>query len=222
MEFSLNLTAERSVVRESLKGVLWTIFFHRLFGPVVPVTNEFLDVPYPMVAGAADIDSTMDQKIDELIKQDFSLATHRSQPSVGQIVVLFAQKVVAKSKKRTGWFGQVKEEPQAHTLRWESWVININCLPLLYREHQQLAAASSSVNSAEKLLRLSALSFEATVGQVMELANLHKDHIPPIMTLDVCPFPYDITIDPQSAPRRPPAADDDTWTHYIKKLMEQV
>lgn len=203
-------------------GVLWTIFFHRLFGPVIPVTNEFLEVPYPMVTGAPDIDSKIDSKVDELIKLRFSLPSHSSEPSVGQIVVLFSQKVAAKSKKRSGWFGHVKEEPPASTACWESWTINVNCLPLLYQEHQQPSSAGNTVNPGETLLRLSALSFESTVSEIMELADKHKDHIPPIMTLDVCPFPFDIATDPLSAAKLPPAADDETWAQYIKKLMEQI
>ncbi|KAM9931881.1 hypothetical protein OXX80_008474 [Metschnikowia pulcherrima] len=217
MEFLLNLTAERSVAREALKGVLWTIFFHRLFGPVVPVTNEFLEIPYPMVVGVPDIDSAIDERIDQLIKRDFSSATHNAEPSVGQIVVSFAQKAT-KSKKKSGWFGHVKEEP-ASTV-WETWTINVNCLPLSYSEHQP-SGLTNAVNPAERLLRLSALSFEATLNEILNLANTHKDHIPPIMTLDVCPFPYEITVDPQSA-ANPPAADDETWAQYIKKLMEQI
>lgn len=175
-----------------------------------------------MVAGALDIDSTIDQKIDQLIKQDFSLAAHSGEASVGQIVVLFSQKHPAKSKKRSGWFGQVREEPSALVTCWESWTINVNCLPLLYREHQQFSGPATTVNATEKLLKLSALSFEATLNEIMELANVHKDHIPPIVTLDVCPFPFEISVDPKSTANLPPAADDETWTQYIKKLMEQI
>ncbi|GEQ71844.1 hypothetical protein JCM33374_g5530 [Metschnikowia sp. JCM 33374] len=175
-----------------------------------------------MVAGAPDIDSVLDQKIDQLIKQDFASATHSSEPAVGQIVLSFSQKVATKSKKRSGWFGHVKEDASPTTTCWESWIINVNCLPLSYRGQQHLSGPASTVNSAEKLLRLSALSFETTVNEILALANTHKDHIPPIMTLDVCPFPFDITIDPQSTTTLPPAADDETWTQYIKKLMEQI
>lgn len=222
MEFTLSITAERSVVRESLKGMyatpafellltaglLWTIFFHRLFGPVTPTTNEFIDIPYPMAVGLPDLDSLIDQKIDQLIKKDFGPPHAAAAPSVGQLVVAFLDK--NKLKKKSGWFGHSKDDAK-DLVRWELWIINVNCFPVAL-------AKPDKANTSERLLQLSLASFEDNLLEIMTHVDKNKAHIPPILTLDVSPFPYEIEIDPVGAP--PPAADDESWRHYVERIMD--
>lgn len=201
-------------------GIIWTILFHRLFGPIVPATNEFLDVPYPLVSGMPQIDVAIDSKIDQFIKTTFSPALTAELPAVGQILINFSQKVPPKSKKRSGWFGYARDDSPNASYCWESWVINVNCLPFNYRDTPPMQSSLGTMNNAERLLRLSALSFEDTVNEILSLADTHKDHIPAILTIDVAPFPYEIVVDQTRTSKRPPAADDETWTQYIKKLMD--
>lgn len=228
MEFSISLTADRSVVREALKGmkipnftqkthltpgIVWTIFFSRLFGPITPVTNEFMDVAYPMAADLPDLDALIDTRIDELIKRDFAAST--TQPRVGQLVVQFFDATTTKTKKKSGWFGHVTEI-RSLDQPWESWVINVNCLPI---GSELPVPGDQLLNPAERTLQLSLQSFEKALAEVMDLVDQHRSHIPPIVTLDVLPFPYEIRIDPEEV-HQPPPADDESWATYIKKLLE--
>lgn len=200
-------------------GIVWTIFFNRLFGPVTPTTNEFMDIAYPMAANLADLDSHIDSKIDELIKKDFGSSSNAAQPRVGQLVTRFLDTNATKAKKKSGWFGHVTEDKPG-SLVWETWIVNVNCLPM--GSADQTVPGDQTVNPAERMLQLSLLSFENALAEVMDLVDQHKAHIPPIMTLDVLPFPYEINIDPQSetVSVQPPAADDESWGHYIKKIID--
>ncbi|QEL59674.1 hypothetical protein CJJ09_001756 [Candidozyma auris] len=192
MEFELNLTADRAVVRESLKGVLWCIFFHRLFGPIAPSSHEFMGVTYPVASNLPDVDSLFDQKIDQLIKKDFGSADSLRQPKVGQLLISF-HKNPSKIKKKSSWFGHLKDDVSQETTVWESWRINVNCRPV---PPESLSADTSSVHDR---------------GQ---------RSYSPITTLDVSPFPYEIEIDPKSPKKPPPPPDDESWGNYIKKMLD--
>lgn len=168
-----------------------------------------------MAEGLPDLDSLIDQKIDRLVKKDFLSA---EDSSIGQLVIAFLHKELAK-KKKVGWFGHAKEDGLSVSARWETWIINVNCLPKS-PEIPRLAGPlpSNVMNTAEQLLHLSALSFEDNLNEILTLVDRHKGHIPPIMTLDVSPFPYEIEIDPSTTTKKAP--DDDTWAQYIKKLLD--
>lgn len=228
MDFTLNLTADRAVVRESLKGmlnelviteikltlgVLWCIFFHRLFGPIAPSSHEFMGIPYPVANNLPDIDSLFDQKIDQLIKKDFGSADSLSQPKVGQLLVLFHK--TSKIKKKSLWFGHVKDDLLQDPSVWELWRINVNCRPV---PPEKLPADTALMH--DKGVQLSRQSFEETLMTIYEKIDSKKDHIPPITTLDVSPFPYEIEVDPKSPKKPPPPPDDESWGNYIKKMLD--
>lgn len=171
-----------------------------------------MDIAYPMAADMPDLDSLIDHKIDQLIKKDFTL----NKSSVGQIVVLFLHKSPSKTKKKSGWFGHVRDDESEEAAAWETWILNVNCLPM----STEVVFGDISLNSAERLLQLSLLSFEDNLLQIMDLVDKHKDHIPPIMTLDVSPFPYKIEIDPGVETKQPPSPNDESWGRYIKKMLD--
>lgn len=227
MEFKLNLTANRSVVRESLKGthlcydliqaqftdtsgILWTIFFHRLFGPITPITNEFLDVVYPVAADQPGLDSAIDQKVDELIKTRLT-ALPPTESLEGTILILFMDENHAKAKKKSGWFGHITEGRQA-SLAWETWIILVRCSSPVNQEHLG--------SNVEAIYKPSIASFEENIAIITSLVDLHKEHIPPIMTLDVAPFPYKIEIPLNIAGVHKVAGEDESWSHYIKKMID--
>ena len=43
--------------------------FNRLFGPITPVTNEFMNVSYPMANNLPDLDSLIDEKVNRILNQ---------------------------------------------------------------------------------------------------------------------------------------------------------
>lgn len=174
-----------------------------------------MDIAYPMAANLPDLDSLIDTKIDQLIRNKFA-GVSGDGPRRGKLVVQFLDGNGGKSKKKSGWFGQVTEDKARSP--WETWTINISCLPL---SGVELATpGDQAVNPAERLLQLALLSFESALAEVIDLVDHNKQHIPPIMTLDVLPFPYEITIDPTSDDPRAQEIDDESWGHYIKKIID--
>lgn len=189
---------------------MWTIFFHRLFGPITPTTNEFLDVVYPMAADQPDLDSTIDRKVDQLIKKHL-LALSPAQPPVGVLAILFMDENHAKAKKKSGWFGHITEGKH-ESYAWESWVILVECTPFANPEHLG--------NNVDAIFNPSIASFEENVHLITSWADRHKDHIPPIMTLDVAPFPYKIEVLPKAPGDHKNPGEDESWSHYIKKMID--
>lgn len=191
------------------KGIVWTIFFHRLFGPITPTTNEFLDVIYPMAADQPELDSTIDQKVDELLKTH--LVAQAQAPLEGVLVILFMDENHAKAKKKSGWFGHITEGKQ-ESYSWESWVIRVQCTAFSTPEHLG--------NDVDAMFKPSIASFEENMYIITSLVDRHKDHIPPIMTLDVAPFPYKIEALPKASAAHKGSTEDDSWSHYIKKMID--
>lgn len=173
-----------------------------------------MGIPYPVANNLPDLDSLFDQKIDQLIKKDFGSADSLSQPKVGQLLVLF-HKNPSKIKKKSLWFGHVKDDIQQETTVWESWQINVNCRPV---PPEKLLADTSSMH--DRGVQQSRKSFEENLMAIYEKIDSSKDHIPPITTLDVSPFPYEIEVDPKSSKKPPPPPDDESWGNYIKKMLD--
>ncbi|ABN64532.2 predicted protein [Scheffersomyces stipitis CBS 6054] len=217
MEFFLQLAAERSVVRESIKGVIWTIFFHRLFGPITPVTNEFLNTTYPMAANLPDLDSLIDEKISRLIRQFDSVNA-----KTGRIVIKFLDKNKSKSKKKTGWFAKA-DSPEDEVKVWEVWILTVTCIPLEEPRDSNTSNSSNSNNSnsnnnntSNNTIEISIRSFDENLNKIIDIADTHKDHIPPIMTLDSSPFPYVIEVGQPTS--KEGEEHDESWGEYIKKM----
>ncbi|RYO78952.1 hypothetical protein DL762_008431 [Monosporascus cannonballus] len=67
-EFILEAFADPPSVRDVVKGILHTIFFHRFFPSVAPRSREVLDVTLPYVADA-ELDTMIERRADELAQQ---------------------------------------------------------------------------------------------------------------------------------------------------------
>ena len=217
-----------------LLGIVWTIFFHRIFGPMTPTTNDFFSITYPMAADQPFLDSLIDEKIDLLIKSRLDKGNantkHREDQekgtTYGQIVIQFLGKMVRKSKKKSGWFGQIKSSEADDLQPWEIWTINVKCLPLpkvgsiitTAGTGKESQLTEDHVDEAHtNNVQVSTRSFEECVFKTINIADSHKDHIPPITSLDNMPFPYTIDIEHTT----PPAEEqDESWGKYIKKILD--
>lgn len=168
-----------------------------------------------MASDCPEIDSLIDHRIDQLIKESFTSSQNAPSPMLGQVAVLFGVKDLSKSKKKSGWFGHVKEQVSDDMPIWEKWYLNVKCLPIS-SDPGTLSEGDGIMNNAERLLQLSAASFESNLLQTLDIVDRHRSHIPPILTLDVAPFPYFITVSPSKAVK----TEDETWGHLIKKMMD--
>ncbi|KGR02937.1 hypothetical protein MG1_01183 [Candida albicans GC75] len=202
MEFIINVIAERSVLRESLKGIIWTIFFNRLFGPITPVTNEFMNVSYPMANNLPDLDSLIDEKVNRILNQITEVSNQ------AKINVQFLSK--SSNKKKTGWFGNSTYNVQDNLVVWESWLINVESLPL-----DQVS------NGESKNVQTSIQNFANNLTRIYDIADKFKEHIPPITSLDSAPFPYKIIIpEKKSDHNRDYHTGEEGWGTYIKKILD--
>lgn len=151
-----------------------------------------------MAANLPDLDTLIDERIADAIRKYFDRNVSPDAPS-GRLVVQFFDKRTSKSKKKTGWFGQGKPDDTLYL--WELWILNVACVPETSLEDHSISIAS----------------FEHNLSNIIEIADTHKDHIPPITSLESLPFPYTIDVD---KPLEYTTAEDEGWGRYIKRMMD--
>ncbi|KAL1957659.1 hypothetical protein VTO42DRAFT_5636 [Malbranchea cinnamomea] len=178
-EYILELFADPTSVRDVVKGVLHTIFFHRYFPCFRPVSFEVLDLTLPAIDDA-NVESYIDSRVNTLIQQHLSSSSNFPNGGVrGRVVVHFFEK---RRRKSGLWFGGKNEEQVC----WETWTIDITiAVPRTESERIKVRRAM------EKMLRKAAL-------KIVTIVNRDRDHIPPITTSDANPFPYEIVLNPKS------------------------
>ncbi|KAG0361684.1 hypothetical protein BG005_007551 [Podila minutissima] len=163
--FPVDVTIERSLLKESLRAILHTILFHRVFANIKPRDIDILDITIPIID-----DPEIDRLVDEKIAA-FAKSVDSSQQSKGQLGLMFYEK-----RTKRAWFSSSSE------VCWEQWVITITIVTNTIEKDRQ-----RSIKNMEKSLSSLFLSILRTV-------NERKDHIPPITTSDGNPFPYQIII----------------------------
>lgn len=188
-----------------------------------------------MASDQADLDALIDEKINQLIKNKFdrTLEKHNQDntetPKIGEVVIQFLDKKVTKSKKKTGWFGQGKSSDSEDLKSWESWTIKVKCLPVTDDRSSEKSVPDKSPrstsdkgkNAYEQNVDLSINSFENNVRKVIDIADTHKDHIPPITSLESSPFPYTIKVEQKELDFASyTATEEEGWGNYIKKMLD--
>ncbi|KAK3379337.1 autophagy-related protein [Lasiosphaeria ovina] len=212
-EFILEAFADPNSARDVLRGVLHTIFFLRFFPSVLPQTRDVIGLELAYVP-EAEIETLIDQRVGSLVRQ---LETERNQPHThnhphsmggagaggggggggsgggpghqvtasssgsgrGQITVSFFEK-----KRRKAWY----DVRGGDEVCWESWTVKVTIAePRTEGERAKVRKAMES-------------TLHNTIMKAVTLANTHKDHIPPIMTTESNPFPYQITVNHQKDP----------------------
>ncbi|KAF8950902.1 hypothetical protein CPC16_002346 [Podila verticillata] len=164
--FPVEVTIERSLLKDALRAILHTILFHRVFANIKPRDIDILDITIPIIDDP-EIDRLVDEKIAAFVK-----SVDSSQQSKGQIGLMFYEK-----RTKRAWFSSSSAE-----VCWEQWGITINIVTNTNEKDRQ-----RSIKNMEKALSSLFLSILRTV-------NERKDHIPPITTSDGNPFPYQIII----------------------------
>ncbi|RMZ18332.1 hypothetical protein D0862_00397 [Hortaea werneckii] len=181
-EFSIELSADRSSVKDVVKGILHTIFFHRFFTPIYPSSHDVLDLTLPYVS-EDDIESLIETKTTALVRA-LDTASNQQSPQYtskagrGSIVLQFLEK----KRRKAGWFGVKGEEETV----WENWVISVT-----------LTSARSETEAARNKTSMEA-SLQKAAMKVVTLVNAERGHIPPITTNETNPFPYQILVNPRT------------------------
>ncbi|CAD6439973.1 7a276fee-3830-484c-8464-967b71f1d0b8 [Sclerotinia trifoliorum] len=175
-EYIIEVFADPSSVREVIRGILHTIFFHRFFPSIRPKTRDVLDMTLPYMENV-EIETLIDQRTAALVRQ---LDTNsdlgaRNTGVRGQMAVQFFEK-----KRRKAWFTKGEEE-----VCWEQWTLDVT-----------LATPRTESERAKVRSAMEAMLLKAAM-KIVTTVNMEKDHIPPITTNEANPFPYQITINPR-------------------------
>jgi len=181
-EYTLELSADRSSVRDAVKGILHTIFFHRFFTPLRPATLDVLDITLPYVSDE-DIEKLVEAKSTSLLRALDIASTqqspqYNSKPGRGALVVQFMEK----KRRKAGWFGAKGEEETP----WENWIIDVTL------------TSARSEQEAAKNRRAMEKSLQNAAMKVVTLVNTERNHVPPITTNETNPFPYQILVNPKN------------------------
>merc|ERR1712000_169871 len=198
-EYILEVFADQTFVKDIVKGVLHTIFFHRYFPPVRPTlytptassshssshSAQSLPIPLPSIVDPPDISAAIDSHTALLVSQ--LTPQPAAGGSRGEVVVRFFDRKRRKTGITTGWLGrlgggggQTEEE-----VCWEEWCVQV------------VVARPRSEADRIKVRRAMESSLQKTAMKIVAIVNRDKDHIPPITTSDQNPFPYKIFVNPK-------------------------
>ena len=211
MELDLKVVTDLSTVQDYLKGILWTIFFHRLFGQVTPEdTKNYLGVPYPTFSYPVldnlintktstiweELSSQSDRIFDDntdgenlLYKCVIVIKFYKNSVPVDNSITKQAQDYLSslssRSNSRSGSSSSVL--PQ-RTCRYEHcWEKCILRATILNNKHHEVAGLDYNTQ-----LDFYKENFLQNMLKVVEYMDRNKDHIPPISSTEMAPFPYKV------------------------------
>jgi autophagy-related protein 101 len=181
-EYTLDVFADPSCVKEVVKAILHTIFFHRYFITIVPITRDLLDQTLPAIDDV-NLETLIDQQVASLMHviETPTGSTGRSgsrNSGRAQIAVNFFEK----KRRKSYFFGKADEE-----ICWEIWKLNVTC------------ATPRTDSEARKVREAMQSTLQKTALKVIKIVNEEKDHIPPITTTEMNPFPYTIVVNPRAS-----------------------
>lgn len=195
-EYALEIFSDSACVKDITKAILHTIFFHRFFTPITPLTRDLLDSTLPAIDDA-NLETLIDQRATSLVRvlDQNDMAQGKKGGGRAQIAVQFAEK--KRRKSGYAFWGSKGEEEVV----WEVWVLDIavatprtdagtnppdQVFAELNADKQQIEVA--------KVRRAMEQSLRKTAMKIVTIVNRDKDHIPPITTTDANPFPYQIVV----------------------------
>ncbi|KAK9470121.1 autophagy-related protein [Dipodascopsis tothii] len=197
---TLNLVLDRVLLKDILKAIFSTIFFHRLFTCVRPLipAREILDISYPCADNAA-LDAEIEAQIAQLIA-----ALDTASPPAGPP----GQQHQA-ARRGGSWFSKVAaavnadDDDDGDASCWEKWVINLSVVSP--RTESERARVKRSMES----------QVAECVFKIVEIAERRKSHIPPITTAEGDPFAWRLgTIGLETE-------SDETWGRVFKKMLAE-
>lgn len=179
-QYILDVFADPTCVKDIVRGILHTIFFHRYFPSIRPSSIEVLDLTLPLVADP-ELETLIDTRVGQLIRQLSSTSSPKSSAR-GSLVVQFFEKKRRKGGG-LGWFtGGTKIDEE---VCWESWCLEVT-----------LATPKTEIERT-KVTKAICSTLQKTAMKIVTLVNRDKDHIPPITTSETNPFPFHIDLNPR-------------------------
>ncbi|XAR60218.1 hypothetical protein NMG60_11033491 [Bertholletia excelsa] len=185
------LEVEHFEIREVLRCILHTIFFHRALGLVRPkdVDLELFEITY-VQCGDVELEKKIDEKIEQFVDRVEKHANKKN-----QICLSFYEV----KNKQGSWFTN-----KVGRLYWEHWYINLNVVQQKAQPsksyHSKVVIDPEDSTSEERSIRRAALetSLRDVLLQIIKFVNEKRDHVPPIPNIESVYFPYEITISSSS------------------------
>ncbi|KAF2176300.1 DUF1649-domain-containing protein [Zopfia rhizophila CBS 207.26] len=172
-EYILEVFADPACVKDVVKAILHTIFFHRYFSSISPLTRDLLDLTLPAIDDV-DLETLIDQRTAALVR---AIESTHQQRGRGQLAVQFFEK----RRRKTYFFGKADEE-----VCWEQWTLDVTL------------ATPRTETDVLKVRRAMEKSLHKAALKIVNIVNRDKDHIPPITTTDANPFPYQVVVNPKA------------------------
>jgi len=142
--------------------------FNRAFGLVVP-REEIIDAIDLAYVRCDDV--TIHKQIEDHIEK-FETGLLARENKKGQLVVSFSEK---RSKKV--WWKSYEEK-----VCWEQWILTVS-----------LSDKSSDLENFQAQNEVLAKRLRKRMFHILQIVNEKKNHIPPLKTNELTPFPYEIT-----------------------------
>ncbi|KAI1772524.1 DUF1649-domain-containing protein [Hypoxylon cercidicola] len=188
-EFELEAFADPASVRDVVRGILHTIFFHRFFPSLRPLSREVLDITLPFVDDV-ELDTMIEKRAAELARELDAERTHsHSLPQTrgagggrGNIQVQFFEK-----KRRKAWYMRAAYGSGDEEVCWESWTVKVT------------VAEPRTDSDRAKVRKAMEQTLLTAAMNIVTWANTNKEHIPPITTSEANPFPYQINVNQKDA-----------------------
>ncbi|GKZ33536.1 hypothetical protein AbraIFM66950_003440 [Aspergillus brasiliensis] len=182
-EYFLEIFADTTNVRDVLKGILNTIFFHRYFPSIRPITFDVLDFTLPAI-NDVDLETLIDSRVSSLVRQHSSTAS--APGGGGGVRARMAVEFYEKRRRRPGtWFGGLSGKGEEEVC-WEVWNLDVTiATPRTESERAKVRKAMENM-------------LQKAVLKILAVVNRDKEHIPPITTSDSNPFPYRVVLNPRS------------------------
>lgn len=131
LTYTLDLFADPTFAKDIIKAVLHTIFFHRYFTPIVPLSRDLLDLTLPAIDDV-DLETLIEQRADSLVQElgsgqgggggsgagaRFGGVGGVAGASRGQLVCEFYEK-----RRRKAYFSFGKGDDE---VCWEQWTLDV-------------------------------------------------------------------------------------------------
>lgn len=200
-EYVLEVFSDQNFVRDIVKGVLHTIFFHRYFPSIRPSlytptsatsytstrTQESLPVPLPAIDEPPEVSAAIDAHTNALVSQltSSSSTSPGAGGSRGEIVVQLFDRKRRKTGITGGWLGRLGGVQTEEEVCWEEWVLQV------------VVARPRTEGDRLKVRRAMETSLQKAAMKIVAIVNKDKDHIPPISTSEQNPFPFKILVNPR-------------------------
>ncbi|EEH46052.2 uncharacterized protein PADG_02202 [Paracoccidioides brasiliensis Pb18] len=183
-EHILEVFADPTSVKEIVKGILHTIFFHRYFPCIRPTSLDVLNLTLPAI-NDVELETLIDARVNALIRQHLSSSANGPNGGVrGRIAVQFFEK----RRRKVGGMGVAAGAiagMNEEEVCWEVWTVNVTI------------ATPRTESDRTKVRKAMEKMLQKAVFKILAVVNKEKDHIPPITTSDANPFPYQIVLNPK-------------------------